>query len=178
MVPTTNSRALKHGTVAEQEALRQAIQDQVAHYAKSPPEQLDRRLAQLDHEWELERALGTVTGAAALAGVILAATVHAWWLGLTAAAIALQLSQTVLGRSPLAGLFRRLGLRSHGEIEQERYALKALRGDFQQVPRFVTPEEKDALSRFEGEGGLVPEGEPDLPHATHVVDHVLEATRK
>lgn len=30
-------------------------------------------------------------------------------------------------------VFRRLGVRTSGEIDQERYALKALRGDFDRV---------------------------------------------
>jgi hypothetical protein len=37
----------------------------------------------------------------------------------------------VSGWYPLMPLFRRLGIRTAREIERERYALKALRGDFQ-----------------------------------------------
>ena len=36
----------------------------------------------------------------------------------------------VKGWCPPVPLFRRLGVRTCGEIERERYALKALRGDF------------------------------------------------
>jgi hypothetical protein len=32
-------------------------------------------------------------------------------------------------------LFRRLGFRTASEIDEERYALKALRGDFADLPR-------------------------------------------
>ena len=32
-------------------------------------------------------------------------------------------------------IFRRLGMRTQTEIEQERYALKAMQGDFANIPR-------------------------------------------
>ena len=40
------------------------------------------------------------------------------------------LQQAVQGRCPPVPLFRRLGFRTASEIDHERYALKALRGDF------------------------------------------------
>ena len=39
------------------------------------------------------------------------------------------------------------------EIAQERYALKAIRGDFQPMNLITTPQDREDLSRFEGEGG-------------------------
>jgi hypothetical protein len=39
------------------------------------------------------------------------------------------------GRYPLLPIFRRLGLRTAREIARERYALKALRGDFANMQR-------------------------------------------
>jgi hypothetical protein len=38
------------------------------------------------------------------------------------------------GWCPPLPVLRRLGFRTQYEIEQERYALKALRGDFQELP--------------------------------------------
>ena len=43
------------------------------------------------------------------------------------------LQHAVQGWCPPVPLFRRLGFRTQPEIEQERYALKALRGDFRGV---------------------------------------------
>lgn len=37
------------------------------------------------------------------------------------------------GAYPLLPLFRRMGLRTQGEIAAERYALKVLRGDFERI---------------------------------------------
>jgi hypothetical protein len=43
------------------------------------------------------------------------------------------------GWCPPLPLLRRLGVRTQQEIERERYALKALRGDFDAVPGTSAP---------------------------------------
>lgn len=45
-------------------------------------------------------------------------------------AAGIMLVHALNGWYPLLPLFRRLGVRSQDEIDRERYALKALRGDF------------------------------------------------
>jgi hypothetical protein len=43
-------------------------------------------------------------------------------------------------------IFRRVGVRTRDEINREKYALKALRGDFEEVDCMRRPEEvEDAL---------------------------------
>ena len=44
------------------------------------------------------------------------------------------LQHAIQGWCPPVPVFRRLGVRTSFEIEQERYALKSLRGDFQGLP--------------------------------------------
>ena len=44
------------------------------------------------------------------------------------------LQHALHGWCPPIPLMRRLGIRTESEIDQERYALKALRGDFRNVP--------------------------------------------
>jgi hypothetical protein len=46
---------------------------------------------------------------------------------------ALLLQHALQGWCPPIPLLRRLGFRTEAEINRERYALKALRGDFRQV---------------------------------------------
>jgi hypothetical protein len=46
------------------------------------------------------------------------------------------------GWCPPVPVMRRLGVRTAREIERERYALKALRGDFDQLPDTAAPIEK------------------------------------
>jgi hypothetical protein len=44
------------------------------------------------------------------------------------------LQHALQGWCPPVPLFRHLGFRTAAEIDEERYALKALRGDFRNVP--------------------------------------------
>lgn len=102
--------------------------DSVRHYAEHPQE-ISRRLAKLDEEWDIERALETIAAGLAFTGSVLAAR-RRGWLILPTLATGFLLQHALKGaRSPLPVL-RRLGYRTRQEIDEERYALKALRGDF------------------------------------------------
>ena len=61
---------------------------------------------------------------------MLALMVDLRWLALPVGVAAFLLQHAVQGWCPPVPVFRRLGVRTAGEIDQERYALKALRGDF------------------------------------------------
>lgn len=94
------------------------------------PAATERRLAELDREWDTDRALETEAATMGLIGLALGAFVRAQLLALPAIVAGAVLLQASTGRYPLMPLFRRLGLRTAKEIARERYALKALRGDF------------------------------------------------
>ncbi len=64
----------------------------------------------------------------AFAGVALGATVDKRWLALPALVTAFLFQHAVQGWSPPLPILRRLGFRTAREIDEERYALKALRG--------------------------------------------------
>ncbi|HEV2173318.1 MAG TPA: hypothetical protein VGR71_07115, partial [Nitrospira sp.] len=55
------------------------------------------------------------------------------------------LQHAVQGWCPTISLFRRLGVRTTQEIDHERYALKALRGDFSRVQQEDSPLVEEAL---------------------------------
>jgi hypothetical protein len=97
--------------------------------AKSPA-QTDQRLSELDREWDIDRALEVEAATMGLIGLVLGTLVRKQLLALPAIVAAAVLLQATTGRYPLMPLFRRLGLRTAKEIARERYALKALRGDF------------------------------------------------
>ena len=60
-------------------------------------------------------------------------TVNKKFLVLPALVAGCMIQQSAQGWSPPLGILRRMGYRTRAEIEQERYALKALRGDFEDV---------------------------------------------
>jgi hypothetical protein len=88
------------------------------------------------------------------------------------------LAQSASGRkSWLSSLFCQAGFRSRAEIEKERLALRALRGDFRHLPSLHDlPSDADALSRFEGEGGPANDADEAKPDPREAVRQVIQAT--
>lgn len=110
---------------------------------------LEKRLQQLDEEWDIERCLETGASSLMLTGSVLGATVSRKWLALPIGVSAFLLQHALQGWCPPLSILRRLGVRTADEINQERYALKALRGDFSgnidisEVELVVCPAETD-----------------------------------
>jgi hypothetical protein len=94
------------------------------------PAEAEQRLVELDREWDTDRALETEAATMGLAGLALGAFVRSRFLAAPAIVAAAVLLHAATGRYPLMPLFRRLGIRTAKEIARERYAIKALRGDF------------------------------------------------
>jgi len=96
-------------------------------YHASHPERIERRLAELDREWDVERALEAGSATLSLAGLTLALGVSRRWLLLPLAVQAFFLQHAIQGWCPPVPVFRRLGFRTPVEIDEERCALRALR---------------------------------------------------
>ena len=94
------------------------------------PVRIDERLKELDQEWDIERTLMANASTLALAGTLLGATVNKKFLWIPGAVTAFLLQHALHGWCPPMPLLRRAGVRTAHEIESERTALKALRGDF------------------------------------------------
>jgi hypothetical protein len=110
------------------------LRGNVRFYAENP-HRIGERLRELDREWDIERVIGANMSALVLLGLGLGATVHRRLLALPALAAACLMQQAVQGWCPPVPVLRRLGFRTAAEIARERYALKALRGDFERVGR-------------------------------------------
>jgi hypothetical protein len=93
-------------------------------------DKIDLRLVELNEEIDLETYMQAEGTSLTIAGIILALTVNKKWLVLPLATSILSLANIARGRNNPLTVFRRLGLRTRAEIEKERYALKAIRGDF------------------------------------------------
>jgi hypothetical protein len=112
--------------------IRRRTDESVLSYAEHSVE-IDDRLWELDNEWDIERTLEANAAAFSLLGLTLALTVDRRWLALPIGVAAFLLQHVVQGWCPPVPVFRRLGFRTVAEIDEERYALKVLRGDFQDV---------------------------------------------
>ena len=133
---TTNKldRVRAHTATSVLESSDRKTEEQVRSYATQPKEDISRRIEELECEWEIERLLELNASVLAFAGVALGVTVDKKWLLLPGVVVLPFLFQhAVQGWCPPVSVFRRLGVRTRREIDGEKFALKVLRGDFDQI---------------------------------------------
>jgi hypothetical protein len=133
MKTTELERVRRHTEPQVNQNIDEEIALTIADYADAPKSALTQRIEALDQEWDIERALQTNASSLALAGVVLGATVSRRWLILPAGVLTFLLMHATQGWCPPLPLLRRAGVRTRGEIDRERFALKFLRGDFDKV---------------------------------------------
>jgi hypothetical protein len=116
--------------------LRRIDDDTETHlraYADASGRDIVSRLGELDGEWDVDRTIELESSLMGLVGLVLGAFARPALLVAPAAVGGAVFLHATLGWYPLLPLLRRLGLRTSREIARERYALKALRGDFHQI---------------------------------------------
>jgi hypothetical protein len=122
------------------EAIRRETEDRLVRLAETVGgldgqlDAIEARLAALDAEWDIERTLEANASSLVLIGLTLALVASRRFLALPVAVAIFLLQHAVEGWCPPLGWFRRRGVRTRMEIEEERYALKAFRGDFDHLP--------------------------------------------
>jgi hypothetical protein len=133
MLPANTERVSQNTAEAVNERIRRETDERVSRLADQGPEAIDRRLEELDHEWDIERYVETLAPSFTLTGLLLGATVSKKWLIFPAVVQGFFLQHALQGWCPPVPVLRRFGVRTMTEIDEERAALKALRGDFQAV---------------------------------------------
>lgn len=134
MIPATTERVALHTADHVNDEIRRRTDENLAEISAQGPQAIAERIAELDHEWDIERTLEANAASVSLLGLGLAAFVDRRFLVLPAAVAGFLLQHAIQGWCPPISFFRRLGFRTQTEIEQERHALKALRGDYRHVP--------------------------------------------
>ncbi|MFC0134106.1 hypothetical protein CR105_11090 [Massilia eurypsychrophila] len=111
------------------ERIDREAETSVATFSRQRPHAIERRIAQLDKEWDVERVLEVNASTLALTGLVLGTTVNRRWLLLPAVVLPFLLQHGLQGWCPPLPILRRLGVRTRGEIDREKYALlRALSG--------------------------------------------------
>lgn len=95
----------------------------IARYSKMSPEVIQRRINALDREWDVERVLEINASTLALSGLVLGLTRDAKWFILPGIVLPFLFQHAVQGWCPPLPILRRLGIRTRGEIDREKYAL-------------------------------------------------------
>ena len=128
-----NDRVREH---TDAQVMRQVDRDTLQclrEFDGADREAIAHHIHELDREWDVERILQTNASILTLSGVLLGAAVNRKFLILPAAVMGFFLQHAVQGWCPPLPFFRRMGVRTRKEINREKYALKALRGDFDAV---------------------------------------------
>ena len=133
-LPPTTRRVELHTAPHVNEAIRKRTDAEVACHERASAARIGQRLRALDREWDVERLLQVNASLVVLLGLALGTTVSRKFLLLPAGVFGFFAQHALQGWCPPIPVFRRLGVRTQREIERERYALKALRGDFDPVP--------------------------------------------
>ena len=139
----TTERVTRNTTIAINEDIAAQTEENLQYYA-THPEEIDARLHELDREWDVERALEAHAAGISIVGVILGMFVDRKWFALPAIVGGFLMQHVISGWSPPLPVLRRAGVRTQTEIERERYALKALRGDFSPI---IIQEDRETLPR-------------------------------
>ena len=129
-----NSQRVPQQTSADVNArIEQEMRARIARFRNASPAVISQRLAELEQEWDIERILQANAATVSLLGITLGATQDRRWFILPALVGGFLLQHAVQGWCPPLGAFRRMGIRTQREIDEERFALKVLRGDFRHV---------------------------------------------
>lgn len=140
MIPDTATRVERHTALPLNERIRHDTQERIAALqADDRHAVITQRLKELDAEWDVERTLQTNFAILSLAGLALATKVNKRWFVLALGVPAFMVQHSLQGWCPPLAVLRRLGFRTSKEINEERFALKSLRGDFQGMSGLTNP---------------------------------------
>ena len=127
-----NERVMSNTEQSINRQIRRTIEANVAYYSRHRDE-IDRRLDELDQEWDIERYLQANAATLSLVGTVFGTLGRGRWLLLPAVVGGFLLQHAVQGWCPPLVILRRMGARTVQEIDIERFALKSLRGDLREA---------------------------------------------
>ncbi len=116
----SNRNAVKNGRTPQQMASETNLR-------------VDKKIIELEKEWDVERTVELNCAVLAIAGTALGIFVHKRWFALPVLAATFLAQDSIQGWSPLIPVFKKFGFRNKKDINREKYALKALRGDFKRI---------------------------------------------
>lgn len=128
-----DGRMRRNTPIKENVRIDERTRNNIEYFASIGSAAIDGRIGELEKEWDIERTLELNAAVFAFAGTMLGALVNRRWLLLPAVVTAFLAQHAIQGWCPPVPLFRKLGIRTRGEIDAEKYALKGLRGDFNDI---------------------------------------------
>lgn len=130
---TETDRVRKNSSNTVNNSIDQDIAQHVNDMSNKSPEAINERIRQLEQEWDVERNLEVIAPSLILGGLALGAFANKKWLALPGLVAAFLLQHGIQGWCPPVPVLRFFKIRTKGEIDREKYALKALKGDFEKT---------------------------------------------
>ncbi|HYG23298.1 MAG TPA: hypothetical protein VEH04_10990 [Verrucomicrobiae bacterium] len=131
---TAHDRVRRHTRDDVQRRIDRHLESSIRYHATQSREVISARIEALSREWDIERVLETNASTLALTGALLGLAGYRKALLLTCGVLGFLLQHAISGWCPPLPILRQLGLRTQSEIDREIFALRFLRGDFDNVP--------------------------------------------
>ena len=139
-----NDRVRANTSQSVNSEIDQQIADRLGQYEGKTPGEISGRIRELEREWDVERLLEMNASGLAFGGLLMGVLNNKKWLVIPGIVLPFLFQHAVQGWCPPLPVLRRLGVRTREEIDREKYALKALRGDFEDV---TGPHQAERASR-------------------------------
>ena len=133
MEAQTYSRVRENTRPRVQSIIDAQIQESVRFYATQSKSAISDRIDELDREWDIERVIEANASGLAFSSLVLGLTASKKWFIVTGTVLGFLFQHATQGWCPPVPILRKLGVRTRKEIDREKYALKALRGDFDHI---------------------------------------------
>lgn len=130
----TNSKRVRQNTSPEANLkIDEKTLENITRYFGRSQEEITERIKVLGAEWDIERVLQANMATLALSGIALSFSKNRSWLILPTVVLGFFMEHAVQGWCPPITLLRYFKIRTRDEINQEKHALKALRGDYAEL---------------------------------------------
>ncbi len=129
----TKDRVRKNTSWGRNLKIDNLTRENIRQYSKGSDREIADRIKTLRKKWDMERTLELNMSTLALTGLALSVFADKRWSILTGVVLGFFAQHAIQGWCPPLPLFRAMKVRTRTEIEEEKYALKALRGDFKNV---------------------------------------------
>lgn len=129
----TKDRVRKNTSWGRNIKIDNLTRENIRKYSKGSDREIADRIKTLKQKWDMERTLELNMSTLAITGLALSVFVDKRWALLSGVVLGFFAQHAIQGWCPPLPLFRAMKVRTRTEIEEEKYALKALRGDFKNV---------------------------------------------
>lgn len=129
----TKERVRKNTSWGTNVKIDNLTRNNIKDYSIRSSDEISDRIKSLRNKWDMERTLEVNMATLALTGLALSVFVDKRWALLSGVVLGFFVQHAIQGWCPPLPAFRAMKVRTRTEIEEEKYALKALRGDFNQV---------------------------------------------